>query len=249
MQYFQWVVIALTLWLLPMACGHQPDVSPAPTPDRPHKQVVTLEYSIQVGAFSKTGNASRFAESLKRRGLDAYYFADKDGLFKVRFGNFDSKDQARQKGKKLVARGIVEDYYIVRPGGNRRYSGSTLRRNIVRTAEEYIGLPYRWGGASPESGFDCSGLTMTVYRLNGLNLPRSSTQQYQTGTPISRRHLQRGDLVFFATAGGKRVSHVGIYAGDGKFIHAPKSGRKIESESLSNSYFSRRYVGARTYLE
>ena len=90
---------------------------------------------------------------------------------------------------------------------------------------------------------------MTVYRLNGLNLPRSSTQQYQTGTPISRSSLQRGDLIFFATAGGKRVSHVGIYAGDGRFIHAPKSGGKIGFESLSNTYFSRRYVGARTYLE
>jgi len=202
-----------------------------------------------VGAFRQSENASRFAESLKRRGLDAYYVADKDGLFKVRFGDFDSKDQARLEGKKLVYSGIIEDYYIVHPGGSKRYAGSILRGNIVRTAQEYIGLPYRWGGTSPDSGFYCSGLTMTVYRINGLNLPRSSVQQYHTGRPISRSRLQRGDLVFFATAGGKKVSHVGIYAGNGKFIHAPRSGGKIGFESLSNSYFSGRYVGARSYLE
>jgi cell wall-associated NlpC family hydrolase len=89
---------------------------------------------------------------------------------------------------------------------------------------------------------------MTVYRLNGLNLPRSSREQYRTGTPVPRNRLQPGDLVFFDTSGRGTVSHVGLYAGSGRFIHAPKSGGTIRSEQLQNPYFKRRYVGARDYL-
>ncbi|UCE55362.1 MAG: C40 family peptidase, partial [Desulfobacterales bacterium] len=87
-----------------------------------------------------------------------------------------------------------------------------------------------------------------VYQLNGLNLPRSSKQQWKAGRPIKRRQLLKGDLVFFATSGGKGVSHVGIYMGDSKFLHAPGRDRKIRSSSLSDIYFKTRYVGARTYL-
>ena len=196
MRRFRWFSIVLITLIVPAACGHQATVSHTPASHLPH-QVAHLRYSIQAGAFSHLENAARFADTLERRGLDAYHFTDRDGLFKVRFGDFASKDLARQKAKKLVSGGIIEAYYIVPPGGYRRYGEQTLRLNILRTAEGYIGLPYRWGGASPEKGFDCSGLTMTVYRLNGLNLPRSSIQQFNTGTPVPRGRLRRGDLVFF----------------------------------------------------
>ena len=114
-------------------------------------------------------------------------------------------------------------------------------------AARMLGRPYRFGGATP-SGFDCSGLTMAVYKLNGLDLPRSSRQQWKVGKPVKRSHLEKGDLVFFATAGGKRVSHVGIYTGNGKFLHAPRRGRKITISSLSDRYYKTRYLGARSYL-
>ena len=89
---------------------------------------------------------------------------------------------------------------------------------------------------------------MVVYRLNGLDLPRSSGQQWQAGTPVRRGQLVKGDLVFFATAGGRRVSHVGIYAGNGHFLHAPGRGRTIRLSPLSSPYFKSRYLGARSYL-
>jgi cell wall-associated NlpC family hydrolase len=89
---------------------------------------------------------------------------------------------------------------------------------------------------------------MVVYRIHGLDLPRSSRQQWKLGRPVHRRQLQKGDLVFFATAGGKRISHVGIYMGKNKFLHAPRRGRKIQTSSLSNKYYSNHYVGARSYL-
>jgi hypothetical protein len=212
-----------------------------------------MGYSIQVGAFANLDNAVRLSEALERQNLDAYYFVHRAGLYKVRFGDFPSKESARRKAANIVAAGIIDEYYVVSPDDYaavkyRRYSEGHLRDEIVNTAKRFIGVPYRWGGTSPGAGFDCSGLTMTVYRLNGLNLPRSSREQYSSGSPISRSQLGRGDLVFFATSGGRRVSHVGLYAGDGKFIHSPSKGKRIRTESLSNSYFKSRYLGARTYL-
>ncbi|GAJ19868.1 unnamed protein product, partial [marine sediment metagenome] len=109
-------------------------------------------------------------------------------------------------------------------------------------------FPYQWGGSSVDDGFDCSGLAMAVYQLNGLNLPRSSKEQYRAGIPIKQSQLKKGDLIFFATSRGKKVSHVGIYTGDNKFIHAPRKGKRIRTDSLSNRYFEARYAGAKTYL-
>ncbi|MBW2182113.1 MAG: C40 family peptidase, partial [Deltaproteobacteria bacterium] len=100
---------------------------------------------------------------------------------------------------------------------------------------------------SPSAGFDCSGLTMAVYQLNGLRLPRSSAEQYTYGNLISKKDLKKGDLVFFATSGGNKVSHVGVYVGNNKFIHAPSAGKSIHTESLSSRYYKKRYVGAKTY--
>ena len=89
---------------------------------------------------------------------------------------------------------------------------------------------------------------MAVYQLNGLNLPRSSIEQFMAGTRIERSELAKGDLVFFSTNGGRKTSHVGIYTGEDRFIHAPSRGKTIRSDSLSEGYYAARYVGARTYL-
>jgi cell wall-associated NlpC family hydrolase len=89
---------------------------------------------------------------------------------------------------------------------------------------------------------------MTVYRLNGLELPRRAIAQYRTGEPVARQSLREGDLVFFATGRRGQVSHVGIYAGQGKFIHAPGRGKSIRTASLDNGYFRSRYKGARRYF-
>lgn len=213
-----------------------------------------MGYSIQMGAFSHVANAIRLTASLERQGLDAYYYPHKQGLFKVRFGNYSSRGAALRKAESLLREGIIDEYYIVSPDDyvatRRGARGSpSLRNRILKTAEGFIGIPYRWGGASPDKGFDCSGLTMAVYRLNGLYLPRSSREQYRVGNALQRRELARGDLVFFATSHNRtRVSHVGIYAGYGRFIHAPGKGRKIRYGTLSDTYFSSRFMGGRSYL-
>jgi peptidoglycan DL-endopeptidase CwlO len=110
--------------------------------------------------------------------------------------------------------------------------------SVVAIAEQYLGVPYRWGGASP-SGFDCSGLVMYVFAQVGVSLPHSSYAQYGMGSPVSRDQLQPGDLVFFDGLG-----HVGIYVGGGSFIHAPHTGDVVKISSMIGWYAST-YVGAR----
>jgi cell wall-associated NlpC family hydrolase len=212
-----------------------------------------MGYTIQVGAFANIDNAVRLTAKLKRQGLDAYHFLDASGLYKVRFENFRSQASARSRADSMQRRGIIESFYIVKPDAyaalrEGRKDNQPFREKIVKTARRYVGVPYRWGGESLRTGFDCSGFTMVVYRLNGLDLPRSSKQQWKVGKKIDRRQLQKGDLVFFATTGGSQVSHVGIYAGNNTFLHAPRRGSRIKTSSLSTQYFRTRYVGARSYL-
>ena len=219
----------------------------------PKRQLAVMGYTIQAGAFANVDNAVRLTEKLKNQNLDATYFKAGDGLFKVRFGNFTSKEQARRRALDLRQSGVIEEFYIVRPeeyaiSKRRQYGDEYLRRSLVNSARDFIGVPYLWGGISVETGFDCSGLTMTVYQLNGLDLPRHSAAQYDAGEPIDRNDLQKGDLVFFKTRGRGIVSHVGIYIGNGRFIHAPSRGKNIRIDSLSDEYYAARYVGSRNYL-
>jgi cell wall-associated NlpC family hydrolase len=110
--------------------------------------------------------------------------------------------------------------------------------SVVAIAERYLGVPYRWGGASP-SGFDCSGLVMYAFSQIGVSLPHSSYAQYGMGSPVARSDLQPGDLVFFDGLG-----HEGIYVGGNSFIHAPHTGDVVKISSISGWYAST-YVGAR----
>ena len=253
-----WITV---IWVLLPALGCQNQavlVDKTPPldsgPDRTQKRdLPPMGYSIQMGAFSHLANAIRLTASLERHGLDAYYYPHKKRLYKVRFGNYATREAALLEAEGLMQARIIDDYYIVSPDdyltSQKGLRGlPSLRDNILVTAQSFIGIPYRWGGASPNEGFDCSGLTMAVYRLNGLDLPRSSKEQYRIGVAVQRKELARGDLVFFATSSRNRVSHVGIYSGYGRFIHAPGKGKKICYGTLSNRYFNSRYVGGRRYL-
>jgi len=127
-------------------------------------------------------------------------------------------------------------------------SGSSgIRQRIISTAKQYIGVPYVWGGTTPK-GFDCSGYVQYVFNIHGISLPRTSKQQWAVGSPISKSNLQPGDLVFFQNTGSASgISHLGIYIGDGQFIHASSS-KGVMISSLSNSYWQSHYYGARRVL-
>ena len=116
---------------------------------------------------------------------------------------------------------------------------------LVVNAMGLLGVPYKRGGSSTETGFDCSGFVRSIYEQTaGLLLPRSAAQQAAATQKIDRADLQPGDLVFFNTM-RRAFSHVGIYLGDGKFIHAPKPGAEVRVEDMGVSYWARRFDGAR----
>ena len=116
--------------------------------------------------------------------------------------------------------------------------------DILAETEQYLGIRYVHGGESPK-GFDCSGLIYYVLRTLGYSAPRSVAAQARMGTPVGNDLLQPGDLVFFATLGGKSPTHVGIYAGDGQFLHAPNSRSKVSYGDLTSGYWLKCYIGAR----
>ena len=106
-------------------------------------------------------------------------------------------------------------------------------------------IRYRHGGLDPATGFDCSGFVRYVFRHSlGQDLPHSSASQYRLGAAVARSAMQVGDLVFFRTH-GKRISHVGIYLGDGRFIHSPSSGKRVSISSLDERYWAKRFAGAK----
>jgi len=117
-------------------------------------------------------------------------------------------------------------------------------KTVLQRAFALLGTPYRWGGTSPDRGFDCSGLVGYVFRTIGIDLPRVSRAMAHEGTAITDRGaLAEGDLVFFGKRG--KVDHVGIYIGEGKFLHAPRTGRDVTVSSLSSGYWSQKYLQAR----
>ena len=124
-----------------------------------------------------------------------------------------------------------------------------LREALYARVMMVVNTPYTYGGNTPEGGFDCSGLIQ--YAMAGITtrpLPRSTAQWATVSAPVDRGDLQRGDFVFFNTLGG-RYSHMGIYAGNNQFVHAPSSGGVVKTVSLANPYFARRFTDARTVFE
>lgn len=140
-----------------------------------------------------------------------------------------------------------DEYVLSRSGDYRRHMSLSSRRGriltgVTRAAGQYIGTPYVFGGTSAH-GIDCSGFTMQVFKMVGINLPRTADVQFNVGSPVAKGQEQSGDLVFFETY-CPGPSHVGIYLGGGRFIHASSS-RGVTISSLSDEYFKPRYLGAK----
>lgn len=118
--------------------------------------------------------------------------------------------------------------------------------DLIMNAMGLLGVAYRFGGNSPVSGLDCSGFMQYIFKKSmRINLPRTSSQMATVGQQVSRADLQLGDMVFFNTAGGSRISHVGMYIGNGRMVHAPRTGKNIEITSIDSGYWARQYVTAR----
>lgn len=121
-------------------------------------------------------------------------------------------------------------------------------QDLVLNAMGFMGIPYKWGGTTPDTGFDCSGFVQFVVRqATGLILPRSSFDQVHHGVSVTKDELEPGDLVFFNTLRAP-FSHVGIYIGENRFIHSPSRGKTVEIVDITNSYWQKRFNGARRLL-
>ena len=117
----------------------------------------------------------------------------------------------------------------------------SVRTQVVLTARQMVGVPYRWGGSTPE-GFDCSGLVQYVYSRSGLHLPRTAADQMAASAPLTLEKAEAGDLLFFRD--GSRTAHVAIYLGQGHFVHAPSTGNAVSVDSFDNAYWRMHFARA-----
>lgn len=179
-----------------------------------------------------------------------------DGWYKCKFPRgtvgWVRGDMLKAASKPALRRSHESNGYVASRTRVRNHRGSTeivmnnpdKSNRLLAQAFRLKGVPYRYGMSSTR-GSDCSGFTSLVYRSQGVSLPRTSREQSRVGAKVSKDSLQKGDLVFFKTNRGTRINHVGIYIGDGKFIHASSGGGKVQVNSLNEGYYNRRFAGGR----
>lgn len=222
--------------------------------------------SVNLRSGAGTGNSVVTTGS---RGDKAYIIGINNGWYKVIFGQHicyirsdyldlteaPYENKASSKSPLFfrggVSTGVTPSASALNDGtssapstpGSSNTTSSASGAKIVETAKKYLGVPYVWGGASP-SGFDCSGFVYYVTRSLGYNTSRTLSAMYKQGTPVEKSDLQPGDIVFFKNTYKSGISHVGIYAGNGQFIHSPHTGKVVSYADLNSDYYTSHYYGA-----
>ncbi len=200
----------------------------------PYDVVTNNDNSLKVGQTKVIEQGSNGSKTV------TYSYVQKNGI-DVTKQVVDEK-VTQNPVNRVIAQGPSKQPVMVASTLSRGSGGSS---NIVDRALSLQGTPYVFGGTT-KSGFDCSGFTKYVLSSSGISLPRTSFAQFASGTPVSKNDLRAGDLVFFSTY-AKGASHVGIYIGGGRFVHASNPQSDVKTSSLSDSFYSSRYLGARRY--
>jgi len=207
--------------------------------ERAQRELVAQRAARKTEIEGQLAERQRLYESVKDE-IDRLEAAERERQRRIE-EELRRREQEREQIRE--AGGVDTSQYqgqISNPEGIGTSPGSSIGQRAVEIAMQYLGIPYLWGGASPGSGFDCSGLTMYVYAQLGIQLPHYAASQYTMGVAISRDQLQSGDLVFFHGLG-----HMGMYIGNGQFIHAPRTGDVVKISSLSDPWYVSTWVGAR----
>lgn len=207
-------------------------------------------YAVRFGDFPSKEKARTVANKLVAdRLIDSYYIAPPNEIVfsRPREAGWEKLQPDEIRNPREPLQPVVPKEPPVKPQPKPAKKEKDMGEIAARTAERFVGIPYRWGGDNVVEGMDCSGFVRAVYNLCGLSIPRTSRDQYRAGDAVSRQDLQDGDLVFFGASADK-INHVGIYVGGGKFVHAPRRGEEIRVTSVDENYFDKRYVGARRYF-
>jgi cell wall-associated NlpC family hydrolase len=207
-------------------------------------------YAVRFGDFPTKEKARTAAKKLVAEHLiDSFYVAPpNEVVFSRPKGPGWQKQQPEEIRKPTEAlKPVVPVETAVKPAAKPPKDSKDMGSIAARTAERFVGIPYRWGGDNVVDGMDCSGFVRAVYNLCGLSIPRTSSEQFKAGDLVAKSDLKDGDLVFFGSS-SDNINHVGIYVGDGKFVHAPRRGEEIRVTAVNESYFEKRFIGARRYF-
>ncbi|MFQ9298252.1 MAG: SH3 domain-containing protein [Clostridia bacterium] len=202
------------------------------------KLINQLKVNTKVTVLETEGTWSKIKVNGKTGYVASKYLSDK----KV---DITSRSEEISRGKENTQ---TENTSSKNESNTQGTSSSASGNNIVAYAKKYMGYKYVSGGSSPSTGFDCSGFTSYVYKQCGISISRSSSAQASNGTAVSKSNLQPGDLVIFNNRANTSIGHVGIYIGGNTFIHAGNSGTGVITTSLSDSYYSARYVTGRRII-
>lgn len=202
------------------------------------KLINQLKVNTKVTVLETEGTWSKIKVNGKTGYVASKYLSDK----KV---DVTSRSEEISRGKENTQ---TENTSSKNESSTQGTSSSASGNNIVAYAKKYMGYKYVSGGSSPSTGFDCSGFTSYVYKQCGISISRSSSAQASNGTAVSKSNLQPGDLVIFNNRANTSIGHVGIYIGGNTFIHAGNSGTGVITTSLSDSYYSARYVTGRRII-
>jgi len=207
-------------------------------------------YAVRFGDFPTREKARAEAKKLVAEHLiNSYYIAPPNEIvFSQPKGPGWQKpqpDEIRKPSPSLQP--VIPNEPTEKPAPKSSKGTKDMGAIAARTAERFVGIPYRWGGENVVDGMDCSGFVRAVYNLCGLSIPRTSYDQFKAGDLVTKNDLKDGDLVFFGSS-AHDINHVGIYVGGGKFVHAPRRGEEIRVTAVNESYFEKRFVGARRYF-
>ena len=221
------------------------------------KELKTIERKASITGFGDSSCKSGYGVKVKDvyTNLVGLFYIDEDvhtwenGVYKVdltlAFENMMNEVNAETNENSNSSSSVSNSSSSSGSSGSSSGSSEGGNSKLIDLAKSKLGCKYVWGATGPNT-FDCSGLTYWCYKQLGISIPRTSLEQSKSGKSVSKSDLQPGDLVFFKTTSAP-VGHVGMYIGNGQFIHAPNKSKPVKVDSLSSSYYSSRYVNARRY--